>query len=352
MHDSRNEEPEAKEIINAKALQTPVTTSTENLKAMITEENMKYSEDWHAVTVPLAVTSTMSAQDNMTNMTKSATYNTCYLYSPSKYVSTIIVICVTGIINNFLCILVFWPNRNKFVTPVLLMQLAVVDSIILITWTVSLAYFAFAIHSDMPANHAQLALPYIAKYIWPMQNTAQMIGSWLTVNITVQRYVAVCHPHQMRCMDSVKVVWIQFAVLVSFSTLFISPRFFEFEASVRDGQVSVKPTKLRTNEKYNFYYTLVTYTVVVYALPFGFLVFFTASLIYQLKKSKATIESQIQAGTSTGTLTPGVSNPIKANKPQTGDVTFALIVVDIIFICCQLTTPLERLCHMLIPNDM
>ena len=69
----------------------------------------------------------------------------------------------------------------------------------------------------------------------------QMIAAYLIVYITAQRYVAVCHPHKMRIVSSVRMTWLQLAVLIAVSILFNIPRPMEVYVVVgEDGQVGLR----------------------------------------------------------------------------------------------------------------
>ena len=73
------------------------------------------------------------------------------------------IISFFGLIGNSLCILVFWPDRNKSASTVLLLQLGVINTAVLIIWSVMLMTTAMAYYSDAPPG-LQRIYPYMYQY--------------------------------------------------------------------------------------------------------------------------------------------------------------------------------------------
>ena len=72
------------------------------------------------------------------------------------------------------------------------------------------------------------AFPYATPYVYPMALTAQTASVYLTVAITVERYVAVCLPLKARSLCTHKRArWCVLAVF-SFAVLYNFTRFFEY----------------------------------------------------------------------------------------------------------------------------
>ena len=154
-----------------------------------------------------------------------ATY-ICEMYNLFSLVVPVTV-SISGLISNTLCVLVFWPERQKSSSSVLLLHLAIVDSLVLITWSIRLlSWFSLDYVKDTP-YWGYVTSVYIRKYGYALCKVVHMMAVWLMVNITALRYVAVCHPLKMRVLTSVKVAWIQFGILILVSWIFNVPKFFE-----------------------------------------------------------------------------------------------------------------------------
>ena len=288
----------------------------------------------------------------------------CQLYGFMMLGPVPIIISLFGVIGNSLCIVVFWPDRKKSATTLLLLQLAVIDTLVLVIWSFCLMVYAMIFYMKSPLDTAIKLYPYVKKYGWAIGNMIQMIACWLIVYITVQRYVAVCHPHKMRLVGSTRMAWVQLAVLVTVSILFNIPRLMEVDIVVREDRVGVVDTEIVSNEAYILYYQGIAYYMIQFVIPVTLLVFFTVSLSRQLIKS--TMKVKIQPNPHQLSATPGASNTAasakiaapggskdQASKGQASkdDVILAVIVVDIVFIFCQLLNPIRRIAVNLVPAD-
>ena len=317
----------------------------------------------------------LGAEDMFSGMTGSTTQlfqlkiktqngrNSCNLNNLIVFGVLFLVISFFGLIGNSICMLVFWPDRNKSASTVLLLQLAVIDTVVLIIWSVILMTSAMAYHSDATPSLLR-SHSYIYKYGWGMANTIQMISAYLIVYITAQRYVAVCHPHKMRVLGSVRMAWLQLAVLIPVSILFNIPRPMEVYVFVgEDGRVGLRNTELGANDDYLLWYKGIAFYVIQFILPVGLLIFFTVALIRKLRNSKIKVKSTVDpapssaisgpTGTTTNTAPPRTQKPkaTKGSGAGKDDVTFAVIVVDIVFILCQLLNPLRRLTDFFVPKE-
>ena len=94
--------------------------------------------------------------------------NCCNLDNFIVFSVLCLVISFFGLIGNSLCMLVFWPDRNKSASTVLLLQLAVTDTAVLFIWSLMSMTSVMAYHSDAPASLLR-RYPYIYKYGWGRQ---------------------------------------------------------------------------------------------------------------------------------------------------------------------------------------
>ena len=346
----------------------PLITDESN-KTLVDSEQMVKNETIKKVDVSEEVTDadmaslatwTEDYRISMAGTTPQDSGDNCYQHIFFVVGPLIVIISVIGVINNTLCIFVFWPDRNMSATTVLLLQLAVVDNITLVVWTFIDMCFFSSLYMDPPSSIGTFLMPYVFYGVYPVGNMVMLLSSWLVVYITVQRYVAVCHPHKMRLVGSVKVAWIQLVVLVIISALLTSPRFFESHIAEENEQVLLKYTSLGENEAYQLYHTVIVYFILRFIMPLTLLIFFTAALIRGLRKSMtlkmANRRTAVASSSRNTASSPNISqaekaSKVKTKKSETDNVTVALILVDIVFICCQLMPPLWRFCNQLLPPE-
>jgi hypothetical protein len=72
-------------------------------------------------------------------------------------------------------------------------------------------------------------LPYAGKYLFPVAITAETGTIYLTVLVTVNRYLAVCRPYDPPGRRSVESARLHVLVVAVFSVVYNIPRFFEYD---------------------------------------------------------------------------------------------------------------------------
>lgn len=72
-------------------------------------------------------------------------------------------------------------------------------------------------------------LPYAGKYLFPAAITAETGTIYLTVLVTVNRYLAVCRPYDPPGRRSVESARLHVLAVAAFCIVYNLPRFFEFD---------------------------------------------------------------------------------------------------------------------------
>lgn len=75
----------------------------------------------------------------------------------------------------------------------------------------------------------KLVLPYAGKYLFPTAIIAETGTVYLTVLVTVNRYLAVCRPYAAPGRRSVEAARLHVLAVAVFSIVYNLPRFFEFD---------------------------------------------------------------------------------------------------------------------------
>ena len=137
------------------------------------------------------------------------------------------MLVVVGIIGNSLAFVVFWKGEFNKSTSFLFMCLSLSDSALLLTAFVVMSVAPFVIYTGYMQSFWNI-YPYILVYILPMQFVAQTATLWVTVLITVNRYIHVCVPLRASQWCTISKVKMQMAAVVLFAVLYNIPAFAEF----------------------------------------------------------------------------------------------------------------------------
>ncbi|XP_058445990.1 FMRFamide receptor [Malaya genurostris] len=275
--------------------------------------------------------------DNYTNVSYNGTDyhdpSTCY-YALEWYTETTLFefwisgvvmnfVAFLGILGNILSMVILSRPQMRSSINYLLIGLARCDTVVILTsmllfgipaiypYTGYLFYYYYVIH------------PVISPVVYPLAMTAQTASVYLTLTVTLERYVAVCHPLRARALCTYGRARIYVIAIIVFSLLYNMPRFWEvtvssFNHPEYEGAYCVSASSLRTHDLYIKVYVHWMYTVFIYLLPFSSISFFN-SMIYQQVR-KANRERQRLS---------------RSEKREIGLATM-LICVVIVFLLCNL----------------
>ncbi|XP_055607472.1 FMRFamide receptor-like [Uranotaenia lowii] len=233
------------------------------------------------------------------------------------------IIALLGILGNILSMVILSRPQMRSSINYLLIGLARCDTIVILTsmllfglpaiypYTGYLFYYYYVIH------------PVISPVVFPLAMTAQTASVYLTLTVTLERYVAVCHPLRARALCTYGRARIYVIVILIFSLLYNMPRFWEVTVSPIDhpdyaGAYCVSASSLRTHSLYIKVYVHWMYTVFIYLLPFSAISFFNIMIYRQVRKANR--ERQRLS---------------RSEKREIGLATM-LICVVIVFLMCNL----------------
>ena len=240
-------------------------------------------------------------------------------------------VSVAGSICNVLCFLTIQQDRHKLSMSILLQGLAVSDTLFLLY-----TFLYTVLRSVYPGTGYMKAYydlsPYIVAYVLPFGWIAQTTSTWIIVLVTIDRYVAVCHPFQAknwcnihRARTAVVVVWLA-------SVVFNFPRFFYYhhrQFGVDNGnQTTISGTFVAHAEsesggefweRYRTIYHIGISMAMMYVIPVPVLACLNTKLIREIANAR---KRQLQL---TGTK----------NERDTLAVTINLIAVVTVFIICE-----------------
>ena len=267
--------------------------------------------------------------------------DSCRLYL--FIVSTLIVgtLVVVGIIGNCLTFVVFWKGNFKSSTSFLFLSLSLIDSALLLAELSIYSTYYFVEYTGWLQFYSSLN-PYLIVYLFPTILLAETAAIWVVVLVAVNRYIIVCLPLRAPQWCTVSKVKIQLAVLLVAAVLCNIPEFAEFGVAYHT-YTSNNITLNRAYAKFTMFgevrlfyrvYDTTFHLIFLLLLPLLTLTVITVRLV---KAMKAHHRMQLEMQSR--------------SQQNDGGVTFALVIVVIIFIVCQVTTFVDYALYEMLPYD-
>ncbi len=190
--------------------------------------------------------------------------------------------CILGLTGNILSFLVLLKAHSSSPMFYVLRAVSVSDAVFLLSvfllqtlvnmypWT-GIGYWCFWYRG------------YIQFYIWPILMMTQMSTVWLTVLVSMERYVAICHPLKAASICTISKVRKAVIVIFISSIVYNIPRYFEFQVIAHD---AMDKTYIGTHEVYRYLYTGVLYSLTLFFIPLLTLIFLNVKLVMALNEGK------------------------------------------------------------------
>lgn len=236
------------------------------------------------------------------------------------------IMCLFGFTGNTLSMICLWRDKSKTATPFLLVSLEVADTLFLVT--VLILRVVISIHTFTLWFQPIVTLfPYFGAYVWPCALIAETATVYLTLLVTVNRYISVCRPYEASSLCSVQHARQHVVLVWIFSILYNLPRFFEYKVATivnpHTNSTHLRPvlTEMGRNKVYQIVYSNAFYFVVMFLIPLVLLVLLNYKLILALRRTKKKRAQLISS--------------VDANSRSEDDITLVLIVVVLVFVVCQ-----------------
>ena len=228
-------------------------------------------------------------------------------------------IAVFGICGNILAFVVLCRQKQRLTTSVLLQALAVADTLVLISAILlrSMRYVGWDAFDNV--------YDYIFVVLYPCVYFFRLADTWLTVMLTIDRYIAVCHPLQAQHLCTLRRTYITITTIILGTFVFSFPRFFEYELTDKFSAGFIR-TDLILNQIYTFAYRVSLFFLAMYLVPMMLLVVLNIRLLCTLRRAYRHRHSMINGGS--------MQNG-KGDSPTTGDTSrgVTIIVVTVVLVC-------------------
>ncbi|XP_054271095.1 FMRFamide receptor [Macrosteles quadrilineatus] len=203
------------------------------------------------------------------------------------------LIGVMGIIGNVISMIILSRPQMRSSINYLLIGLARCDTVLIVT-----SIFLFGIpaiyqytRTDILYNYEFYIYPFLCLIVFPVALIAQTVSVYLTLTVTLERFVAVCHPLQARSLCTYGRAKLYVVLIIIFSTLYNLSRFWEisvvevYHPYTNTTVYMTQPSELRKNNIYISVYIHWLYMVFIYFLPFSCLAVLNGAIYRQVRRA-------------------------------------------------------------------
>ena len=198
------------------------------------------------------------------------------------------IVAFFGILGNIISMIILSRPQMRSSINYLLIGLARCDTVLIITSILLFGLPAIDDKTGLLFTYVYKVYPHIAPVVFPLALIAQTVTVYLTLTVTLERFVAVCHPLQARSLCTYGRARLYVILIIVFSTLYNLPRFLEasreehFDKEYNTTVYVISASPLRQNELYITVYVYWLYLLFIYFLPFAFLAVLNAAIYRQV----------------------------------------------------------------------
>ncbi|XP_012286429.1 FMRFamide receptor [Orussus abietinus] len=203
---------------------------------------------------------------------------------------------IFGLFGNLISMIILSRPQMKSSINYLLIWLARCDTVLIITSVLTFGLPAIYSYTGLLFEYKFLVYPKIVKFLYPLTGIVQMGTVYLTLAVTMERYVAVCHPLKARSFCTYGRARIAVICIVIVSIIYNLSKYWEvdFDTEIHwKYNVTVTciiPASLRESELYVTLYVHWMYFFVYYLFPFGCLVIFNFAIYRRVRKANRELQ--------------------------------------------------------------
>lgn len=197
---------------------------------------------------------------------------------------------ILGIFGNIISMIILSRPQMKSSINYLLIGLARCDTVLILTSVLLFGIPAIYPYTGHFFVYYYNVYPHLAPILFPLAMIAQTVTVYLTLTVTLERFVAVCHPLRARSLCTYGRARIYVLVIILFSVVYNLPRFWEvsntdsYYPELNTTIYCPIASNLRQNSMYISVYIHWMYLVFLYFLPFGSLAVLNAAIYRQVRK--------------------------------------------------------------------
>ncbi|EJD73738.1 hypothetical protein LOAG_18856 [Loa loa] len=195
-----------------------------------------------------------------------------------------------GILINLINIIIFsHADMRRSLVNLFLLAISISDLLLLIFNFFFLLFPLIALFSNSFILYD--TYPLILRYSYPLARIAQTCGVYLTLSVSVHRYLGVCHPFQAKRWITGKPVKYAIFGSVIFSFVINATTWLEltvvqcYSNEYHRFSRHIQLTELQMDYTYGIVMKVITYTLVMFIFPFLILIIVNTRIIVALKHS-------------------------------------------------------------------
>nr|KAG5703179.1 hypothetical protein BaRGS_027344 [Batillaria attramentaria] len=238
------------------------------------------------------------------------------------------IVALIGLIGNLLTIVVLWRREMQSTTILYLRALVITDTGILLSAVIVLTPYSCAnyLSNDNLKYFSEIVYPVLHTPMNYIVMTLQSCNVWVTVSVSVERYIAICHPFRAVRLCTRKKTMIVLAAITAVSVLYNVPRLFasyarkcsEDESEDVDQDCHyLADTEMGRTYVYKTVYMSIMYTILIFVIPLSSLFILNVFIIQELMRMQ-----KRRTGTN-------IHDENEAN------LSLVLVLIVVVFIFCQ-----------------
>jgi len=201
------------------------------------------------------------------------------------------IVGVLGVLGHVISMIILSRPQMRSSFNYLLMSLSICDTIFIIGVMLIDGISSIYPYTGHLFRYYNNVYPFIQPIVYPIAYIAQAASIYIIMTLTVERYVAVCHPLKARSFCTYRRAKISFIVCVCFSLVYNMPKFWEFRTVtyqlpnttivIHHGHM----TPIRFNSTYLKIYKHWLYLIVNYLIPFLTLAILNSLIYRQVRRA-------------------------------------------------------------------
>lgn len=184
------------------------------------------------------------------------------------------VIGFFGILGNIISMIILSRPQMRSSINYLLIGLARIDIALIITSILLFGLPGIYPYTGTMFTYFYIVCPHMVPVVYPLANLVQTASVYLTLTVSLERFVAVCHPLRARSLCTCGRAKLYVMGIMIFSVIYNLPKFFEGRVKAEwypEKNITVycaRPTAFRRNDTYVSIYIHWCYLIFIYLVPF------------------------------------------------------------------------------------